>query len=202
MGVAATAPGVPMRDVVETEPAVVRALLRVENMTLPGVIWEPASGPGAIARVLRASGREVFATDIVDYASPDQDLGGIDFLTLELPPRERGGRCDCIVTNPPFSLAAPFVVHALTLCRHVVMLLPWGFYTAQRASALLPDGRHILDGGMLVRVWCFSNRPRNMHRLGWTGPKASPMHRLAWFVWDREARAVTTVRRIRIEYPE
>ena len=39
------------------------------------VIWEPACGPGAITRVLRGAGHTVIATDLVDYASPDQDSG-------------------------------------------------------------------------------------------------------------------------------
>jgi hypothetical protein len=64
----------------ETSPVAVQALLRAEP--LPTHIWEPASGPGAIARVLRAAGHQVLATDVVDYKSPDQDhAAGISSLS-------------------------------------------------------------------------------------------------------------------------
>ena len=47
--------------------------------TIPVCVWEPACGPGAIARVLRRHGRVVYATDFVGYDSPDQDESGWDF---------------------------------------------------------------------------------------------------------------------------
>jgi hypothetical protein len=61
-----------------TPPEAVWALLAAED--LPAAIWEPACGPGAIARVLRAAGHRVVATDLVDYGSPDQNAARIDFL--------------------------------------------------------------------------------------------------------------------------
>src|ERR1700682_5911061 len=66
-------------DLYESPPEAVRALLRAEDV--PAVIWEPACGPGSIVRVLRAAGRHVVATDLVDYDSPDQDEHGWDFLS-------------------------------------------------------------------------------------------------------------------------
>ena len=56
-------------DLYETPPEATRALLQVER--LPHRIWEPACGPGAIARVLRDAGHAVVATDLVDYGCPD-----------------------------------------------------------------------------------------------------------------------------------
>ncbi len=67
-------------DLYETPEVAVEALLRVEN--LPRVIWEPACGPGAIVRVLRRHGHAVYATDLVEYDSPDQDV-----VRLGLPAR-------------------------------------------------------------------------------------------------------------------
>ncbi len=65
-------------DVYETPEVAVEALLKVESQ--PTVLWEPACGPGAIVRVLRRHGHVVYATDLVDYNSPDQDESGWDFL--------------------------------------------------------------------------------------------------------------------------
>jgi hypothetical protein len=54
-------------DCYETAPGVVLALLRAEQ--IPPMVWEPACGPGAIVRVLRAAGHTVVATDLVDHRS-------------------------------------------------------------------------------------------------------------------------------------
>jgi ParB-like nuclease domain len=54
-------------DLYQTPAAAVRALLDVEK--LPRRLWEPACGPGAIVRVLRAAGHEVLASDLVDYGA-------------------------------------------------------------------------------------------------------------------------------------
>lgn len=130
-------------------------MLAVE--TLPsGAVWEPACGPCAIVRVLRAAGREVYATDLVDYKSPDQDASGIDFLM------ESGSTpyyVGSIVTNPPFKLADQFVRHALLLCPRVYMLLRLAFLESERRSA-------ILESGWLRRVYVFRKRLPMMHRAG------------------------------------
>jgi hypothetical protein len=90
-------------DLYETPPEAVRALLAAEEIP-SGAIWEPACGPGAIVRVLRAAGHEVWATDLIDYDSPDQDAHGIDFLM------EHGSApyyIGSIITNPPRQCASP-----------------------------------------------------------------------------------------------
>jgi hypothetical protein len=100
-------------DCYQTPPEAVLALLKAEQ--IPAVVWEPACGPGAIARVLRAAGHVVHATDLVDYRSPDQAASGIDFLLEQRAPPG----VQCIVTNPPYKLAREFAEHALRLCPRV-----------------------------------------------------------------------------------
>jgi hypothetical protein len=170
-------------DLYETPACAVRALLAVE--TLPsGAVWKPACGPGAIVRVLRAAGHQVYATDLVDYVSPDQDAHGIDFLMEFAVPDIAS-----IVTNPPFKLADDFVRHALLLCPRVYMLL--------RLAFLESDGRSdILEGGRLRRVYVFRERLPMMHRAGWNGPRASSALAFAWFVWDRQHRGPPELHRI------
>jgi hypothetical protein len=125
-------------DLYESPPEAVRALLKAEH--IPDVVWEPACGPGSIVRVLRASGRQVYATDLVDYQSPDQDESGWDFLSE----RQLPIGVQAIVTNPPFKNAAAFVAHALELCPRVIMLLRLAFLESTRRAP-------ILDGGHLAR---------------------------------------------------
>lgn len=170
-------------DLYETPPEAVTALLRAEN--LPGMIWEPACGPGSIVRALRASGRQVYATDLVDYDSPDQDQAGWDFLMETQLPLG----VEAIVTNPPFKNGAEFVVKGLSLCPKVIMLLRLAFLESEGRST-------ILDGGHLARVHVFRDRLPMMHRDGWDGPKSTNTMAFAWFVWDSEHKGPTELRRI------
>ena len=137
-------------DLYQTPPEAVTALLRAEN--LPMRIWEPACGPGSIVRVLRASGRDVFASDLVNYESPDQDVAGWDFMMEKRMPADT----QAIVTNPPYKLAGQFATHALHLCPKVVMLLRLAFLESEGRSS-------ILDGGYLARVLVFRDRLPMMH---------------------------------------
>lgn len=174
-------------DLYESPPEAVRALLTAER--LPNRIWEPACGPGSIARTLRAAGHDVLATDLVDYESPDQNAHGWDFLSERSLPDGIEG----IVTNPPFKNANEFVSHALELCPRVVMLLRLAFIESQKRAP-------ILDSGSLARVHVFRNRLPMMHRSGQgiksAEKQASSALAFAWFVWDRGHQGSTELRRI------
>jgi hypothetical protein len=172
-------------DLYETPPCAVRALLKVEEIP-PGAIWEPCCGPGAIARTLRAAGHQVWATDLVDYGSPDQDAHGIDFLMEH-------GSAPCfigsILTNPPYKLADQFVRHALVLCPRVYMLLRLAFLESERRSG-------ILDNRWLRRVYVFRKCLPRMHRAGWNGRRATSAVAYAWFCWRRDDPGPTELHRI------
>lgn len=170
-------------DLYETPAVAVHALLGVEK--LPTGLWEPACGPGAIARVLRGAGHVVYATDLVDYSSPDQDEHGWDFLMEQQCPIG----VEAIVTNPPYKNCGEFVAHALKLCPRVIMLLRLAFLESERRSP-------ILDGGKLARVHVFSSRLPMMHRGGYTGKKVSSMMAFAWFVWDASHSGPITLTRV------
>jgi hypothetical protein len=172
-------------DLYQTPAEAVLALLGVEQIP-SGAVWECACGPGSIVRVLRGAGHEVYATDLVDYGSPDQDAAGIDFLM------EHGSApyyIGSIITSPPYKLADQFVRHALLLCPRVYMLLRLAFLESERRSA-------ILESGWLRRVHVFRNRLPRMHRAGWTGPRSTSSQAFAWFVFDRSNPGLTELRRI------
>lgn len=174
-------------DLYESPPEAVRALIRAER--LPQVIWEPACGPGVIVRTLRAAGHQVYATDLVDYDSPDQDNHGWDFLSE----RQLPIGVQAIVTNPPFKNASEFVAHALTLCPRVIMLLRLAFLESQKRSV-------ILDSGHLARVHVFRNRLPMMHRAGQgiaePDKQSSSALAFAWFVWDQNHTGPTELHRL------
>jgi hypothetical protein len=177
-------------DLYETPAVAVESLLR--EVELPRAIWEPACGPGAIARVLRQYGHEVLATDLVDYASPDQDGHGVDFLfdiNPDFDPAIADFSPHAIVTNPPFKLAAEFVARAMKCAPLVVMLLRLAFLESERRSP-------ILDNGTLREVLVYRKRLPMMHRTGWEGRKANSGMAFAWFIWDRAHRGPARLHRI------
>ncbi len=165
-------------DLYETPVEAVTALLAIEH--LPPQLWEPACGPGAIARTLRAAGHAVLATDLVDYDSPDQDHAGVDFLmTWPGQPGPAGWGAQAIVTNPPFKLAQAFVAQALKFTPVVAMLLRLAFLEGQQR-------RGWFTASPLARIHIASRRLPMMHRAGWTGPRTGNSGMaFAWFVWDR-----------------
>jgi hypothetical protein len=161
-------------DLYETPPEAVRALLAVEPVPL--TCWEPAAGPGAIVSILRASGRAVIATDLVDWGCPDSQ-SGVDFL-ME---RKAPAGVPAIVTNPPFKLAEEFVEHAIKLAPEVYMLLRLAFLEGLRWKQKRFEDH-------LARVWVFAPRLPFMHRHGYDGPKNSNSGMpFAWFVFHRDA---------------
>jgi len=171
-------------DCYETPACAVEALLEHERFS--DAVWEPACGPGAIVRVLRARGHLVYATDLVDYGCEDAEAG-VDFLMAPLPSVHIGA----IVTNPPYKLANEFVAHALALgVPTVAMLLRLTLLESERRAA-------ILDCGLLARVYVFARRLPMMHRQGWTGPRAGSAVAHAWFVWRAGHQGAAELRRIR-----
>lgn len=155
-------------DYYRTPAHCTQALLSVE--VLDPVVWEPACGDGAIAKVLEAAGYSVTSTDLHDrgYGEPC-----VDFLTAtEL-------RADCIVTNPPYELADEFALHALALGADKVMLLC-------RLAWLEGQERYerLYSQQQLARVWVFASR-----QTLWRGDEESEddggMTAYAWFVFQR-----------------
>jgi hypothetical protein len=157
-------------DLYETPACATRALCDCEQ--LPRRIWEPAAGRGAIVDVLRGTGHEVVATDLVDYGV-DGHAAGVNFLTERSAP----AGIEVIVTNPPFKIADAFVRHALDLVPHVYLLLRIQFLASKR--------RHDIISHRLRAVHVFGNRLPMMHRDGWTGPRTTSTTDYAWFCWDR-----------------
>lgn len=178
-------------DLYETPPEATLALLRCE--LLPARIWEPAAGRGAIVNVLRAAGRDVYASDLIDYGTPIADpyVAGVDFLREYFAPKGIGA----IVTNPPYMHANEFVAAALELCPRVYMLLRLAYFEGGSAAGNQVR-RANLDGGKLARVHVFRRRLPRMHRDGWSGPTAGSSICFAWFVWDDAHAGPPTFHRI------
>jgi hypothetical protein len=167
-------------DAYFTPPEAVASLLVLERHALPGCLWEPAAGDGAIVRPLRAAGYSVLATDLVDYGL-EGCHHGVDYLTA---PCMRA--VDGVVTNPPFRLAQAFAQKAVAEVPYVALLLRTNFL---ESVGRLPFFRRTPP----ARIWVSSRRLPMMHRHGWTGPRASSNTCHSWVVWSTAAARQTVV---------
>jgi hypothetical protein len=146
------------------------ALMRAEDQYMPAHVWEPACGDGAIATIIGGHNRKVESTDLVNrgYGS-----GGRNFLfELDL-------IAPAIVTNPPFSLAAPFIKKAHELgAEYIALLLKSTFWHAANRTGLF-----------------FRYPPARIYALTWRPDfleQNAPTMDCMWCVWDQKAKTDTT----------
>lgn len=154
-------------DLYPTHPSAPEAFHAVEagRMRAWGdTVFEPACGPGLLARVFEAHGFGVVASDLFPYGYGE---AGRDFLDCHQAP------CAVLVTNPPYGpLAEAFIRHAVLTLRipYVAMLLKATYWHAGSRRDL------------------FAARPPSViyplgWRLHWDG-RGRPVQEFAWNVWD------------------
>ena len=140
----------------------------LDELHLPGPVWECACGDGEMAMALKLRGLDYFASDLVDRG---YGTSGVDFMTSE-PDAPFG----TVFTNPPFKDAEAFVRRARSFRGVAVcMFLPLSFLQgAGRASGLWADDPPDLVLVVPDRVTMY---PRGDER------PESGSHASAWFVW-------------------
>lgn len=166
------------RDLYETPAWVTEIIAREMALGVPGTkVWEPAAGTGAMAKVLRECGAEVWASDI----EPHPTIDGIgNFLRWPACPLEDAR---VIATNPPYKLAELFCAHAVNLMRpvagRVAMLLSVDFDSAKTRAHLFRDCPAWSKKIVLTKriVW-FDAPPEPGKK------KHGPSENHAWYVWD------------------
>ncbi|BAE50319.1 hypothetical protein [Paramagnetospirillum magneticum] len=156
-------------DLYPTHPAGSVAFMRAEGEILRTrfpVLWEPACGPGFMAKVLALHGFEVVASDAFDHGF---GAAGVDFLaTTE-------AEAPALVTNPPYDdLAEAFIRHAVMTLRlpYVAMLLKSSYWHCGRGVTLWPS----VTPSVIYPLG---------FRLHWTDGGAPPETH-SWMVWDVE----------------
>jgi hypothetical protein len=136
---------------------------------------EPACGAGHMARPLKEYFGKVKASDIHAYGH-----GAVaDFLAAPL----EAASVDWVITNPPFRLAEDFIQRSLIAARHGVAILA-------RTVFLESIGRYreIFEQTPPSKFAQFTERvPMVKGRLD---AKASTATGYAWFVWEKNARAL------------
>lgn len=150
-----------------TPPWVVDELMIKESFKTP--IWEPAAGDGHITDVIDKyyGTQAVFASDIAWE-------GGENFLEPDTLTD-----CQTIITNPPYSLAVPFIEKALELTKpikgKVAMLLPVNFDCAKRRVHLFRNCPAFRQKWILLRRIRWENIDQKQN---------APSSNHAWYVWD------------------
>lgn len=135
------------------------------------VVWEVASGDGSIVKVLKEYGYRVKSTDLTT---------GTDFL------KARASAAN-IITNPPYSLAEDFLIHAKKLAkRKVAMLLPIYFFRGRDRFDIFKG-----DGFPLKKICMFSQRLT--FNLKFEGQLVGEAGCHGWFVWERGYRRQATI---------
>lgn len=143
----------------------------IKSLVAPGgKIWEPCSGDMDMARVLEWHGYEVTATELRETG---QGIGGFDFLADD--PQDKWGWIpdpDMIVMNPPFSLAAEFILKALSYTPRVACLLKIDYWNAISRLPMFRDNMPKLFMPLTFRL-AFLKKERGN----------SPLMNCAWGIW-------------------
>lgn len=158
-----------MHDFYPTPPSHTLPVLRYLDPEFP--VWDPAVGDGSMLRVFDQHGYHTVGSDLVDYGKGYLEA---DFLETTPDSTSFVAQVAQIVTNPPYSLASEFAVHAIEdLHANVVALLLPAHYlgTVKRARGLFQEHPPTYVGVVPTRM----NVP---------GSGMSQFYH-AWFVWKR-----------------
>ena len=142
-----------------------QALIDVEGDLLRsyGKIWEPACGIGAMSRVLEGAGFSVISTDLRERNYGEGNKNFLDTIQALAP---------AIITNPPFSLSASFISHALGTLKvpYLALVLKSIYWHAAKRIPLIE-----------------AHPPSRIYPMGWRPDfdgRGAPTMDLLWCVWD------------------
>jgi hypothetical protein len=154
-------------DFYQTPYSMTAQLLEKEFFDPNKSVLEPATGEGAIIKVLEKtwSSDNIKAIDINT---------GTDFL-------EYTGQADYIITNPPYSLAFEFVIKSKQVARDkFAMLLPLSYLHGQERYKEIYS---LQDSYKLKRVLIFTRYPMLKKEIREDGKYTTGMQVYAWFIW-------------------
>lgn len=156
-------------------------------------IWECAAGNGYLSNWLKQNGYNVVASDLKYRGCTDGSIiDGLDFLTTYPYNKFKGAAAhpSVILTNPPYSLANEFILHALNI------LPDGGVYIAlMNISYLCGQKRYetIYSKGTLREVYLFRKRIecwRNNDKETYGG---KAMVDFAWYVFQKGYKGQPTL---------
>lgn len=154
-----------------------------DKLNLSHNIWEVACGDGAISKVLKRYGYEVYCTDIVDRKKTQQDV--MDFTNpISV------SWCGDILTNPPYKHAMDFVKNSLSLVengRYVIMFLRLQFLEGKKRGELFKKFPPKFIYVHTRRQMTYKNNNEEERK------KTSAIC-FAWFVWQKGSQTEPIIR--------
>ena len=180
------------KDFYATSPEAIDALKK--KVDLPHFILEPSCGQGHLSERLKELGHEVWSYDIVDrgYGEVQNFFEMLSLpSTLSLSLQNGHSERFAIVTNPPYNVALPFILHALELCREgdlVCMFVKTTFLEGKkRYKELFSQQPPFMVLQFVERILCAKNGDfEEARRLG---SAVSYM----WAVWEKGFKGKTIV---------
>lgn len=182
------------KDFYATSPEAIDALKK--KVDLPHFILEPSCGQGHLSERLKELGHEVWSYDIVDRGYGEvqnffEMLSLPSTLSLSLSLQNGHSERLAIVTNPPYNVALPFILHALELCREgdlVCMFVKTTFLEGKkRYKELFSQQPPFMVLQFVERILCAKNGDfEEARRLG---SAVSYM----WAVWEKGFKGKTIV---------
>lgn len=183
-------------DFYATDPKAVEKLL-IKYAISGNEILEPCIGNGNIANTINSfyiNKRNITGVDIVDRGYPNTIVH--DYLTWET-----DKKFDCIITNPPYSLAKEFVEKSMMLLNEgydedgcpngqLIMFLKIQFLEGAKRKELF-------ERYLPKYIYVFRNRMatwNNGEPLDPNGKKWATTMCHAWFVWEKGSTTEPIVR--------
>jgi hypothetical protein len=147
-----------------------------DRVRFTGPIHDPCCGRGMIPTIAAEYGHQASGSDLVHRG---QGVGGIDFLTDNT-------QRQTLIFNPPFKIAAAFVLHALDVAPEVAVLVKVQFLNSQSRYDQLYSRRPpsfvlVLSRRPSMPPGDVNQKPRN------------GTDEFTWLVWGTTALGVTTL---------
>lgn len=155
-----------------TEQILERMYLRPQDSIL-----EPASGAGAITKVIKSfyPKNRLISSDI------NRQVCNWDFLTHNFEEK-----FDWVITNPPYSLADDFIRKAKRVGKKVLMLLPLNYLQGQRRYQ-----EEIFN--TLNSIYIFTRMPMLSEEIREDGKYKTGMQAYAWYYWNSASNTEPTI---------
>lgn len=144
-------------------------------------LLEPACGNNAIVKFLIENLNHKFSMSAYDI---NGKFISFNFLNETI-------QYDCIVTNPPFSKANEFILHAKKIAtKKIIFLMPLSYlHGKNRFDTIWTDKEFPLKC-----VYIFTRYPLLENEIREDGKYKTGMQVYAWYVWDKEWKGEPVIR--------
>ena len=174
-------------DYYATEPHSLEIFLdkiKQDGIILPKEIYEPACGGGHLSEVLKSHGYIVYSSDLYNHGYGNV---GVDFFKSDI-------KTECILTNPPYKQALPFVkkaIESVTDNGYVLMFLRIQFLEGKERFAFFQNNPPKFVYVNSSRQNCAKNGEFEKYK------RISAPVCFCWFIWQKGFKGEPIIRWIK-----